>query len=195
VFRIEEEEMAREIVVAEQTGAVERTPAKGRGGGRRQEEIARLMRTEVHRIGGDATANDAARLMWEKDIGAVPVVDDGGRLIGIVTDRDIAMATYLRGATLRDIPVRSLMTTEVITARASDSVNDVSALMSRRQVRRVPIVDDQNALIGIVSLNDLAAAATGSESNRGITEHEVADALRAICAPRSSTVGEQLRAN
>jgi CBS domain-containing protein len=133
--------------------------------------------------------------MWEKDIGAVPVVDDSGRLIGIVTDRDIAMATYLRGATLWNIPVTSLMTTEVITAHTSDSINDVSGLMSRRQVRRVPIVDDQGVLIGIVSLNDLAGAATGREPDGGISEHEVADALRAICAPRSPGAGEQIHAH
>jgi CBS domain-containing protein len=144
------------------------------------------MQTEVHRVGRDASANDAARLMWDKDIGAVPVVDEEGRLIGIVTDRDIAMATYLRGVTLWDIPVSTVMTTEVISAHADDPVSDVSELMSRRQVRRVPIVDDRGSLIGIVTLDDLALAATGSEHG-GITEHEIADALRAISAPRSFT--------
>jgi hypothetical protein len=67
--------------------------------------------------------------------------------------------------------------------------------MSRRQVRRVPIVDDQGVLIGIVSLNDLALAGTGATADGGITEHEVADALRAICAPRSTALEGQLRAN
>jgi CBS domain-containing protein len=151
------------------------------------------MRTEVHRVAGDASANDAARLMWERDIGVVPVVDEGGKLIGIVTDRDIAMAAYLRGLNLWDISVGSLMTGEVISAHSDDSIQDVSNLMSRRQVRRVPIVDDQGVLVGIVSLNDLAVAATGAEPEGGITEHEVADALRAISAPRSSARGEQFR--
>jgi len=153
------------------------------------------MRTEVHRVAGDASANDAARLMWDEDIGAVPVVDDGGRLIGIVTDRDIAMAAYLRGMNLWEIPVGGLMTREVISARANDSIYDVSTLMSQRQVRRVPIVDDHGVLIGIVSLNDLALAASAAEPEGAITEHEVADALRAICAPRSSAAGGQLRAH
>jgi CBS-domain-containing membrane protein len=132
--------------------------------------------------------------MWEKDIGSVPVVDDGGKLIGIVTDRDIAMAAYLRGEMLWNIPVSSLMTREVISAHAGDAINDVSSLMSRRQVRRVPIVDEGGVLVGIVSLNDLALAATGAEPDIGITEHEVADALRAICAPRSPAAAE-LRTN
>lgn len=163
--------------------------------GSRLATIGQLMRTEVHRVGGDATANDAARLMWERDVGVVPVVDEGGKLVGIVTDRDIAMASYLRGLRLWDIPVRSLMSAEVISAHANDSIRDVSTLMSRRQVRRVPVVDDQGVLVGIVSLNDLALAASGAEADGAITEHEVADALRAICAPRSLALGEQLAPN
>jgi CBS-domain-containing membrane protein len=189
--------MARQLIVenAAEPAAKKRTPAKARGGGERESgTIGQLMRTEVHRVAGDASANDAARLMWDKDVGAVPVVDESGRLIGIVTDRDIAMAAYLRGMNLWDIPVGSLMTREVISAHADDSTSDVSALMSRRQVRRVPIVDDQGVLIGIVSLNDLASASV-AEPGEGITEHEVADALRAICAPRSSAVSGQLRAH
>jgi CBS-domain-containing membrane protein len=67
--------------------------------------------------------------------------------------------------------------------------------MSRRQVRRVPIVDDQGVLVGIVSLNDLALAASGRETEGSITEREVADALRAICAPRWSSAEGQLRAH
>jgi CBS-domain-containing membrane protein len=178
-----------------QSGVRKRAPAKARrGAGKRLDAIAQLMRTEVHRVAGDASANDAARLMWEKDIGSVPVVDEGGRLIGIVTDRDIAMAAYLRGVNLWNISAGSVMAREVISADADDSIHDVSALMSRRQVRRVPIVDDAGVLIGIVSINDLALAATEVEADVGITEHEVADLLRAVCAPRSSALGE-LRAD
>jgi CBS domain-containing protein len=180
---------------AGEPAARKRTPAKTRKeAGKGSGTIGELMRTEVHRVGANASANDAARLMWEKDVGVVPVVDGSGKLIGIVTDRDIAMAAYLRGLNLWDISVGSLTTGEVISAHASDSAQDVSSLMSRRQVRRVPIVDDQGALVGIVSLNDLALAATAAEPDRGITEHEVADALRAISAPRSSARGE-FRAN
>jgi CBS-domain-containing membrane protein len=173
-----------------------RPPTQSRSeNGRESGTIERLMRTEVHRVAGDASANDAARLMWDEDIGAVPIVDQGGRLIGIVTDRDVAMAAYLRGQNLWDIPVGSLMTREVVSAHPDDSISEVSALMSRRQVRRVPIVDDQGVLIGIVSINDLALATSVAEPERSITEHEVADALRAICAPRASAVGGQLRAH
>lgn len=87
------------------------------------------------------------------------------------------------------------MTTEVVSAHADDSMRDVATLMSRRQVRRVPIVDDGGLLVGIVALNDLALAATGSKGDGIITAEELADALRAICAPRSSTAGEQPRTN
>jgi CBS domain-containing protein len=181
----------------EQPGVAERTAAEARkarkASAKRPDTIGRLMRSDVHRVGAHASANDAAQLMWDKDIGSVPVVDEGGKLIGIVTDRDIAMAAYLRGTTLWDIPLTSLMTRDVISARADDPIDDVLSLMSRRQVRRVPIVDDEGALVGIVSINDFALAA--GESDGGVTEHAVADALRSICAPRSSAGGEQLREN
>jgi CBS domain-containing protein len=188
--------MARINEQGVQPGGRKRASARARGNaGAASGAIREFMRAEVHRVDGEASANDAARLMWEKDIGSVPIVDEDGKLIGIVTDRDIAMASYLRGVTLWNIPVRSLITRELIVARADDAISDVSALMSQRQVRRVPIVDDQGVLVGIVSLNDLALAATGAEPNGAITEHEVADALRAICAPRSSAAGQQLRAD
>jgi CBS domain-containing protein len=168
-----------------------RAPAKTRKStGERSDAIGQLMQTEVHRVSGDASANDAARLMWEMDIGSVPVVDERDRLIGIVTDRDVAMAAYLRGMNLWNIPVASLMAREVVTAHADDSIHDVAALMSRRQVRRVPIVDYGGVLIGIVSLNDLALEATEAEADGGITESDVADLLRAVCAPRPSAVQE-----
>jgi CBS domain-containing protein len=174
----------------DQPSSAKRTPKKAAAKTRarrhhRPETIKELMRSQVERVGLDASANDAARLMWERDIGSVPVVDENGHLAGIVTDRDIAMAGYLRGKPLWDIPVRSVMTTDVASAGAEDSIHDVSILMSRRRVRRIPIVDGDGVLAGIVSLNDLAQASKSAEGD-GISEHDVAETLRIVCEPRTA---------
>lgn len=114
-------------------------------------------RVFVCRATDDATV--AAAIMWNHDCGAVPVVDDAGLLVGIVTDRDLCMAGYTRGQPLHAIPVRSVMGRTVHAARATDSVAEVEALMARHQVRRVPVVDAAGRPIGIVSVIDLARQA------------------------------------
>jgi CBS domain-containing protein len=108
----------------------------------------------------DDDASVAAGLMWDHDCGAVGVVDDAGRLVGIVTDRDICMAAYTRGRALHEMPVRSIMQSNVRVCLASDDVCAVEALMTEHHVRRVPVVDQGGRPIGIVSLVDLARSAT-----------------------------------
>ena len=99
--------------------------------------------------------NRAAQIMWEQDCGAVPVVDQDGRLMGILTDRDICMASYTRGQPLWSISVVSTMSRATIRASASDSIGTVLRLMSEGRVRRIPILENER-LVGIVSLADIA---------------------------------------
>jgi CBS-domain-containing membrane protein len=103
-------------------------------------------------------------VMWEHDCGIVPVLDAEGKLVGVVTDRDICMAAFFHGARLSELPVREVMARDLHTLRPEASLHDALALMRRMQVRRVPVVDDAGALVGIFSLADLAnPAATGRE--------------------------------
>jgi CBS domain-containing protein len=125
----------------------------------------------------------AARLMWEGDCGFVPVVDDHDSLVGIITDRDICMAAYTRGQTLREIPVEAAMAGKVFSCHPHDSVESVEELMGEKQVRRVPITDDDNHPIGVVSLNDIARHAASSRTN-GRRSSDVTRTLAAICQPR-----------
>src|SRR5690606_4063455 len=86
--------------------------------------------------------SEAARLMWELDCGAVPVVSSAGKLVGMITDRDICMAAYTRGQSLSAMNVESTMSSNLVTAAPGDSLAKVTSLMRERQVRRIPIVDD-----------------------------------------------------
>jgi CBS domain-containing protein len=99
--------------------------------------------------------NLAAQIMWERDCGSVPVVDSDGRLLGVVTDRDICMATYTRGQPLWAMSVLSTMSPPPISASPTDTVGYVLKLMSEGRVRRIPITENDR-LVGVVALADIA---------------------------------------
>jgi CBS domain-containing protein len=128
---------------------------------------------------------EAAQAMWNHDIGCVPVIDEQGQVVGIVTDRDVAMAAFTRGQPLATIPVTVAMASHVVTCSPGDEISAVEKTMAASQVRRVPVVDDSGHPVGMVSLNDLARAAARTLS---IPAPEVASTLAAICAPRAPVV-------
>ena len=102
--------------------------------------------------------NEAARLMREHHVGSLVVVEErdaGKSPIGMLTDRDIAIAVVARDLDPRTLAVSEVMTTEVVSVRDDDSVLDALALMRRRGVRRVPVVTSAGLLVGIVTLDDL----------------------------------------
>jgi CBS domain-containing protein len=130
-----------------------------------------------------AQLDQAARLMWEFDCGTIPVLDDDGRLAGIVTDRDICMAAYTQGKPLHEIPVTTAMARSVIAVYEHDSVEAVERLMQENQIRRLPVLDAEGHPTGIVSLNDLARLA--AQTHRGGVDRELVTTLAAICQPRA----------
>lgn len=125
----------------------------------------------------------AAQIMWDSDCGAVPVIDEAEKLIGIVTDRDCLMATYTRGQPLSAITVATVMNTDLHTCSADDGIERVIDIMQKYKVRRVPIVDDDGRLLGIVSLADIARR-YGEFEDSGITSRQVASLLWAVSEPR-----------
>jgi CBS domain-containing protein len=132
----------------------------------------------------DTTLAEAANVMWESDCGALPVVDDG-ELVGIVTDRDMFIALGTRNTRAALLRVGAVATRKVVTCRADDEVEAALSTMKEARVRRLPVVDANRKLIGILSLNDIALAAG---DDRPVRDRDVMDALRSICAhPRRST--------
>ena len=131
----------------------------------------------------DAPLGEVARLMWEHDIGFVPVVDANGALAGVITDRDGFIAAYFQGQPIWQIPVRSAMSTRIASVSSDAEIDEVEQMMSERQVHRLPVVDD-GKLVGVISINDLARKAAG-EANE-VFEEEVALTLGAICQPRAA---------
>ena len=107
------------------------------------------------------TVQEAARLMKEEDVGVIPVVESGSskRLIGVVTDRDLAIRHVAEGHSSASCPVSEAMSSNPRTAKADDSVDSIMELMGKEQVRRIPIVDERGALLGIISQADIVRQA------------------------------------
>ena len=161
-------------------------------------KISAIMSEQVLTCGREDSLNVPAQLMWDHDCGCIPVVDDAGKPIGMVTDRDICMAAYMTGRDLRSLRVCEAMSEQLLTCRPGDSIADAEEIMRSAQVRRLPVVEN-GRVVGIVSLNDLALAAApqGRRSEKKtVPPLEVAETLAAICVHRHPhTVGNSAAAH
>jgi CBS domain-containing protein len=106
-------------------------------------------------VGPDAQVMQAAQIMQRLDVGVLPVCD-GERLIGVVTDRDITLRSTAEGRDPRQTPVREVMSTNPVCCYEDQDVAECVALMEQKQIRRLPVVDGAQRLVGIISLGDLA---------------------------------------
>ena len=133
--------------------------------------------------------NHAAQLMWDHDVGSVPVVDDEQRVIGMLTDRDICMAAYTQNRPLTDISVAEAMSRPVHACRPTDPISKAERLMADKQVRRLPVIDAGERLVGFVSMSDLAQEADREVplSRKTVTADQVAATLAATSKPRPGT--------
>jgi CBS domain-containing protein len=128
----------------------------------------------------DNTAREAARVMRDRDCGVVPVVDDAGRVVGVVTDRDLAVRVVAAG---KDVNTRlaDVMTGSAAVCNQDDDLRDVEQKMAELQIRRIPIVDAGGRCLGIISQADIARAA--SIDDGVVTGEEVALVLEQISQP------------
>ena len=108
---------------------------------------------QVHSIGPDAKVIEALQIMAQKDIGAL-IVMESGRLAGVLSERDYARKVILRGKSSQDVPVRDIMTAEVVTVDPARTIEECMALVTNRRIRHLPVMEDGN-LIGLVSIGDL----------------------------------------
>ena len=129
-------------------------------------KVSEVMTREVQTIRPDQSAQEAASFMLSADAGSIPVAE-GDRLIGMITDRDIAVRGVAKGHG-PDTPVRDLMTDDLIVVRSDDDIEEAAEKMSGAQVRRLPVIDDQERLCGIISLGDLSREADQDCADRAL---------------------------
>ncbi len=154
-------------------------------------KIEDIMTRDVRGCMADDSLATAAQIMWENDCGSVPVTDVDGRVTGIITDRDLAMAAHLQGVALRASRVSSAMARDVKCCSPRDTPATVQAIMQQHKIRRVPVVDDHKRLLGIVSLGDLAYAMAAEQTlgGDGMIWTAVAHTLARVIEPRVSRWG------
>jgi CBS domain-containing protein len=148
-------------------------------------KIATLMTTNVATCRLDEPLSIAAERMWTRDCGVLPVVDTDETVVGMVTDRDICMSTWMNGCSPQALNVATAMSRSLHSCSPDDSLDSAEKLMRDNQIRRLPVVDRGGKLVGILSLADIVREAQ-RERTRGQKEvalAEVTDTLANICEP------------
>jgi CBS domain-containing protein len=138
-------------------------------------KVRELMTSEVRTCRPDMNLAEAVREMWDGDCGALPVVNDEGRVTGMITDRDICVAVATRGRTADRIAVRDVASGHAHTCLVEDDLEAALRAMKLHRVRRLPVVDPEGHIRGILSLNDIVTHA-GAASPK-----EVVSTLAGIC--------------
>ena len=141
-------------------------------------KVRDVMTTDVRTCTPDTTVAEAAQLMWDTDCGILPVVDDGA-LVGVVTDRDMFIALGTQNERAARLKVGAVATKTVAACPPDDDLQAALATMRHVRVRRLPVVGFGNSLLGMLSINDIARAASTSED---VSCEEVVRTLQAICA-------------
>ncbi len=153
-------------------------------------KVKRLMITQVGSCPSHENLKRAAQVMCELDCGCIPIIDPDSKVVGMLTDRDICMAAYKKGRVLGEIPVSSAMSREVHGCLPEDDLTVAELIMGNKRVRRLPVIDNEGRLVGLLSLTDIARRAAKEEGKKrvlkGLKPTEVAHTLAGICQPRPS---------
>ncbi|MFM7137093.1 MAG: CBS domain-containing protein [Planctomycetota bacterium] len=148
-----------------------------------QVRVRDVMTNEVRSCSPETSLAVAAAIMWEGDCGALPVVENG-RVTGIITDRDVCITLGTRDRLPRTVLVRDAGTTSIIACAPDDDLRTALDAMGRCKVRRLPVVDAEQQIRGIVSLNDIILRADRMLGN-ALSYDEVTQTLKCVCAHRS----------
>ncbi len=138
--------------------------------------VAQVMQRDVRACRPHDSLRCAADLMWAGHCGSLPVVNERGRVVAILTDRDLCMATCRQNLPAETTPVSAIASPNVVTVREDDCTEAAECIMRDHHVRRIPVVDRAHRLVGIVSLHDLARHAywAASKGDALTTESVVA---------------------
>ncbi len=145
-------------------------------------KVQDLMTSNVKSCRPETNLAEAVESMWAGDCGALPVVDDAGRVVGIITDRDICIALATRERLADRVAVREVAHEPVVTCLKGDEATTALQAMKQHKIRRLPVVDADGHLRGMVSLNDVVTHAGAA------TPRDVVSALASICEHRRPTV-------
>jgi CBS domain-containing protein len=150
-------------------------------------KVQDLITSNVKSCRPETSLAAAAVDMWENDCGALPVVDGEGKVIGLITDRDIAIAVGTRGASASQVAVGEVISRNAYCCTMDEDLKAALKTMRQEKVRRLPVVNDSGILQGILSLNDIVLRAEEAKGKRipELSYEDVISTIKAICEHRS----------
>jgi CBS domain-containing protein len=137
-------------------------------------KVENCMCNDVYTVTPNSTIQDCAKLMCNNHIGCIPVCDNSQNIVGLVTDRDIILRGIACDKDIKTTPVSDIMTCKVCCCNGDCDVTEAEKIMSNYQIRRLPVVDNNNKLIGIITLGNLV-------QNQNVSSKGVDDTLENIC--------------
>jgi CBS domain-containing protein len=142
-----------------------------------------VMTRDVKSCRPETNLSQVAALMWEYDFGAMPVVDDANRVMGMITDRDIAIAAATKGRLATEITVGEVMSGNVYACASDEDISSALKTMRREKVRRLPVIGKGGKLAGILSINDIVLRAGEGRGKQApeIPYDDVMSAFKAVC--------------
>ncbi len=147
-------------------------------------KVSQLMSRGISACTPDSALNEIALMMWEKDCGAIPVVDNDNKPVGIITDRDIAMGSALQHEASWNLTAQDITNGKgVFACSAEDDVHDALQLMRDKKIRRLPVVDNDGHLTGMLSLSDVIARATKTRKSK-LSYEDTIVTLKSVSAQR-----------
>ena len=148
-------------------------------------KVQDLCSREVFSCSSDMDLSSVISMMWDFDLGSVPVVDRDGRIAGVITDRDIAIALGTRNRRAPELRARDVMSTRVHSCAPADDLRSAMNTMWTEKIRRLPVVGAQGRVVGILSISDLILRAqVGGDPESGPGWEDVLLTLKGICSPR-----------
>ncbi len=138
-------------------------------------KVKDCMRKDVTYLMPNSTIEECAKLMSSKHIGCIPVCDETKKVVGIVTDRDVILRSIACDKDVKNTPLSDIMSTNVFFCSENDEVNNAQSTMSSEQIRRLPVVNENNQIVGIITLGNLCA-------NQYVNTDAVGDTIENICS-------------
>jgi len=136
-------------------------------------KVKEMMHKGVEWVSPDTPVATLAKKMLQFDVGALPI-GENDRLVGMVTDRDIAVRGVAKGKDISKLTAKDIMTKSVIWCRDSESMDDAARIMEKKRIRRLPVIDDHKRMVGMLSLGDISHAASqrlSAEVTKAVSAH------------------------
>lgn len=158
-------------------------------------KVKDIMKRDVHTCRPETNLAMAAMQMWDGDFGVLPVLANGGIVVGMITDRDICMAAATKHCDPATIQVEEVITGQVYGCSPDTEIHEALKIMQQRKVRRLPVMNaDDGKLAGILSLNDIALKAQ-TDAKAELSAQDVENTLKTICTPPVFTLGTRIDAS